>query len=233
MKHFRGILEFSIAQTIRIQWRITYSELFSRIFEEEYGRLRKLPPSFIIPDLSEEEIILGFKTLNDSILKKIYDKSYPEVERKIIFAGGSVEDAQDVFQMAAMILTEKVNQGRYNEKSTIYTYLFSIAENIWINEKRKIQRRNKTFVYDKTDRIERSGRRIEQGGMIDIEIPEGFDEISKGLKELPENCRKIINEFYYENQDMEAIAKSLGYASAASARNQKYKCLEKLREKLT
>jgi len=233
MKRFGSILEIRIAQTLRIQWRLTYIELFSRIFEEEYGRLRKLPASFIFPDFSEEDILFGLKTLNDSILNNIYDKSFPEVERMVIFDGGNHEDAQDLFQRAVMILTEKVRQGRYNEKSTIYTYLYAIAKKIWENEKKKLDRRNKTFVYDKSEMSELWGGKKNKGEMIVIEIPEGFEKIEKELNKLSENCRKIINGYYYEELDMEAIAKSLGYANAASVTNQKYKCLEKLRESLT
>jgi RNA polymerase sigma factor (sigma-70 family) len=233
MKRFRSILEFRIAQTLRIQWRIIYSELLSSIIKEESGKFKKtkLRP-IIFPDLSEEETIFGLITLNDSILRDIYNKTFPEIERRIIFDGGRFEDAQDIFQMAVMILIEKVRQGRYNEKSTIYTYLYAIAENIWKNEK-KLERRNKTFVYDKQNKFEKKGGTIEEGGMIDIEKPEGFEKIQKEVDMLPENCRKIINKYYYEELDMETIAKSLGYANTASLSNQKSKCLKKLKEKLT
>lgn len=234
MKRFRSILEFRIAQTLRIQWRIIYSELLSSIIKEESGKFKKtkLRP-IIFPDLSEEETIFGLITLNDSILRDICNKSLPEIERRIIFEGGSLEDAEDVFQMALMILTEKVRQGRYNEKSTIYTYLYSIAEKIWKNEKKKLGRRNKTFVYEEQDQFEKIGGTIEKGGMIDIEKPEGFEKIQKEVDMLPENCKRIIEKFYYEELDMETTAKSLGYANTASLRNQKSKCLKKLKEKLT
>lgn len=234
MRRFRSILEFRIAQTLRIQWRIIYSELLSSIIKEESGKFKKtkLRP-IIFPDLSEEETIFGLITLNDSILRDIYNKTFPEIERRIIFDGGSFEDAEDVFQMALMILTEKVRQGRYNKKSTIYTYLYAIAENIWKNEKKKIGTRNKTFVYNQEDHFERIGGTVEKGGMIDIEKPEGFEKIQKEVDLLPENCRKIINKYYYEELDIETIAKSLGYANTASLSNQKSKCLKKLKEKLT
>lgn len=234
MKRFRSILEFRIAQTLRIQWRIIYSELLSSIIKEESGKFKKtkLRP-IIFPDLSEEETIFGLITLNDSTLRDICNKSLPEIERRIIFEGGSLEDAEDVFQMALMILTEKVRQGRYNEKSTIYTYLYSIADKIWKNEKKKLGRRNKTFVYEEQDQFEKIGGTIEKGGMIDIEKPEGFEKIQKEVDMLPENCKRIVEKFYYEELDMETIAKSLGYANTASLRNQKSKCLKKLKEKLT
>jgi len=210
MKDIGRILKFEIAQTIRIQWRITYSEILSRIFEEygrfkevpylsdeEYGRFRAVSnlsdeeysrfKNGLHPYLKDEDIILGLKTLNDSVIRNLYFKSYPEVERKILLGGGSFEDAQDIFQMAVMILTEKVKQGRYNQRSTIYTYLFSIAENIWKNERRKIAKRNKIFVYNKMDYFDKNGGKKVRDGMIDIEIPEKFEKIKKWLKELPEN----------------------------------------------
>jgi hypothetical protein len=43
---------------------------------------------------------------------------------------------------------------------------------------------------------------------------------------------KGLKSYYYKNQSWDEIASSLGYASAASARNQKYKCLERIRKTL-
>ena len=50
----------------------------------------------------------------------------------------------------------------------------------------------------------------------------------KAFKQLNENCRKILTLYYYERFSMKQISTRLGIGSA-SARNQKYRCMEQLR----
>jgi hypothetical protein len=47
---------------------------------------------------------------------------------------------------------------------------------------------------------------------------------------LGDPCKELLECFYYKNLSWSEIASRLGYSSAASARNQKYKCLERIRK---
>lgn len=61
-------------------------------------------------------------------------------------------------------------------------------------------------------------------------IPDVFESVNKAIETLGDPCRQLLECFYYENLSWVEIASSLGYSSAASARNQKYKCLERIRK---
>ena len=56
-----------------------------------------------------------------------------------------------------------------------------------------------------------------------------YDRVAEVMDRLGDPCKTLLEWFYYRQKDWEFIASKLGYKDAASARNQKYKCLEKIR----
>ena len=57
--------------------------------------------------------------------------------------------------------------------------------------------------------------------------------LMESLKELGDPCKSILMYFYYEQFSMEKIAETLGYTNADNAKNQKYKCLKRLKTIMT
>ena len=53
--------------------------------------------------------------------------------------------------------------------------------------------------------------------------------IRDSLRQLGDPCKSILLYFYYEQNTMEQIAERLGYTNADNAKNQKYKCLKRLK----
>jgi len=64
------------------------------------------------------------------------------------------------------------------------------------------------------------------------EAPDRYDQVKGAIDSLGDSYRQLLKLFYFENQTWDTIASRLGYASASSARNQKYKCLKKIRKKI-
>jgi RNA polymerase sigma factor (sigma-70 family) len=58
---------------------------------------------------------------------------------------------------------------------------------------------------------------------------EEIDQARQLMASLGERCRKILYLFYYQRQSMEEIAAAMEL-TADSAKNQKYRCLNQLRE---
>jgi len=57
-----------------------------------------------------------------------------------------------------------------------------------------------------------------------------FELVSKAIESLGDPCKQLLELYYFENHSWETIAYLMKYSSAASARNQKYKCLERIRK---
>jgi len=68
----------------------------------------------------------------------------------------------------------------------------------------------------------------------DIEIHERRNAelgiMDRALNSLGEPCKSLLEAFYIEKQSMDRIALLFGYTNADNAKNQKYKCLMRLKK---
>jgi len=227
----KKLLYSRILQTIRILKRKDYIDRISSLIEDNFLDIIFGDPELLATPYSDKQVLLGLKTLNNIALSKVYKKSYPEVERMVKRYYGNTMDAEDVFQVAVMILIEKINLGVFNDESRINTYLYKIAYYVWMNEL-KSGYRNKILVYDRTDLESMRGEITEFEGSIKIEYPEDFDIIREGLRGLSVTCNLLIEAWLYSGEKWDIIAEKLKYANAAVASNQKYKCLQQLKKKI-
>ena len=70
---------------------------------------------------------------------------------------------------------------------------------------------------------------------VELELynePDKYGDVLNEIDKLGSKCKELLYHFYYLNRDWKTITEELGYISEASARNQKYKCLEKIRKNL-
>jgi len=204
---------------------------FGVIEEEELGydrsmfrRVSRSLDHFVLWTREEnEEIIEGIITGNQEVFNNLYEYEFPKVVSLIIKNSGCVEMAQDVFQDAIVILMEKVYNQKLDLTCSVKTYLYSICKYLWLDQLRQNKKEELMIkFYDKECTPE------------DISVhfyntPDIFDHVAAAIDVLGDPCKQLLECFYYKNMSWDEIASSLGYANAASARNQKYKCLEKIR----
>jgi DNA-directed RNA polymerase specialized sigma24 family protein len=57
-----------------------------------------------------------------------------------------------------------------------------------------------------------------------------FQAMNHSLLQLGEPCRTIIEDYYMHNLNMVQISEKFGYTNAENAKNQKYKCLNRLKK---
>jgi len=57
-----------------------------------------------------------------------------------------------------------------------------------------------------------------------------FQLMEKALMGLGEPCKSLLEAFYIQRKNMSEIAVSFGYTNPDNAKNQKYKCLIRLRK---
>jgi DNA-directed RNA polymerase specialized sigma24 family protein len=59
---------------------------------------------------------------------------------------------------------------------------------------------------------------------------EEFVMMEKAVSNLGEPCKSLIEAFYIQKKSMQDIASQFGYTNADNAKNQKYKCLMRLKK---
>ena len=182
----------------------------------------------IEPDLSKP-----YKTTIDLIIdgdqetfNSLYEKEFPAVVRHVLTNSGTLDEARDLFQDALVVLVEIAKNKRLTiNKHGIEKYLFEIARRLWYNQLRK-----------KKATKELNDNTLVIGGMeVEIEFytePDKYGDILIEIDKLGSRCKELLYHFYYLNRDWKTITEELGYISEGSARNQKYKCLEKIRKNL-
>jgi len=192
---------------------------------------------FRIEELSESEkrdrtseenkrVIDGILSGNQKIFNDLYEYEFSKVVNLIIRHSGNVENAKDIFQDAIIILIEKVYSNKLDLTCSIKTYLYSICKYLWMDQVRQNKRVMQMIkLFDK------------EYITNDISIyfhstPGIFENVNSEINKLGDPCQQLLECYYYKQMSWEEIAIKLGYASAASARNQKYKCLERIRSKV-
>lgn len=176
------------------------------------------------PDRTSE-IIRRLKAEDSDVYYYLYEFELPKIVRFITMNSGTNEIAKDLFQEALVVLLEKVHRQTLDIKYSFSTYLYSITRNLWIGH---LKREKKyTAIVDDYKQFE------------DVEIdsekeslPADYESISKAIELLGESCKRLLEYYYFKQMDWNEIATLLGYSSAGSARNQKFKCLERIRDSL-
>ncbi|MCU0353449.1 MAG: RNA polymerase sigma factor [Cytophagales bacterium] len=174
---------------------------------------------------SDEEIvslIRSGKNLEQPV-RHLYTEYYDNLTNFIRKNKGSQSDAEDVFQETILVFVDLVQQGKFRGDSSVKTFLYAIARNLWLNE---LKKRNRMFVQD-TESQEYSPPDTEDLQQTLIRH-ESKQKVLQMIEQLGETCKKILLMYYYENLSMKEIYERMHYESEQVVRNQKYKCMKKL-----
>ena len=167
----------------------------------------------------------GFRKNDSETMQATYQEVYPKVRTHILKNNGNEDQAKDIFQEAFVACWRNIKDGKFLE-GNVSGYLFTIAKNKWTDFLRSSD-------YKKTINTDsQSFLTVVQDDPIPkediLEEEQNRSAMQTALSQLGENCRSLLKMFYFERRSMEEISKEMGMATS-SARNQKYRCMEKLR----
>lgn len=149
-------------------------------------------------------------------LNGLYD-ILPAVKKYIIANSGTADDAGDIFQDALVILYKKAQDDNFILSVPLKTYLLAIVKNLWLSE---LRRRNKLPVTTDTAEV------AEETPSAD----EKFSLAKTAFGLLGEKCRQLLILFYFKKKSFRDIATQLAFSDEKTAKNQKYRCLQKAKE---
>lgn len=174
-------------------------------------------------ELNEDLLLRGLANNEKKAIETIYKQNYNIVQSLIINNNGSSEDAKDVFQEAIVILYEKTKNGGFQLNCQIKTYIYSVCRRLWL---KRLLLQNK-FIHNDG---------FEQMVIVDEDIDEhekrdnDFVMMEKAMQGLGEPCKSLLEAFYIQKRNMQEIATAFGYTNSDNAKNQKYKCLMRLKK---
>lgn len=174
---------------------------------------------------TDENVLLkGLAVSDKKAIETIYQQNFNMVQSLIINNNGSSDDAKDIFQEAMIVLYEKVRSGSFELNCQIKTFIYSVSRRLWL---KRLQLQNR---YSATsDNLEHL---VEVDGDIDEHEQRNaeFEMMEKALNGLGEPCKSLLEAYYLQKQNMQVIAANFGYTNADNAKNQKYKCLMRLKK---
>ena len=174
---------------------------------------------------TEDQFIDGLRTGNNEVLSVLYKKYYNVVLKLIVNNSGSQEAAQDIYQETIIVLYENVQKPGFELNCQLQTYIYSIAKRLWLKQ---LKKNSKTFLFKEDDENELVdvSEEISDHQTKELEL----EKMNLSLAELGEPCATLIKDFYVQKLSMDEIAEKFGYTNADNAKNQKYKCLQRLKK---
>ncbi len=172
----------------------------------------------------DELILAEIRKSNEAALGELYKTHYPMAVNLICSNSGTEQEAKDVYQEAVIAFYERAQQPQFVLTCKIKTYLYAVCRRLWL--KRLAEKKRFSIIIPETETFE--GIEAE---MNDAEEKErSLNRMGDSLQALGEPCRSIMEDFYIHNFSMEIIREKYGYTSADNAKNQKYKCLQRLKK---
>ena len=172
---------------------------------------------------NEQALLKGLAKDDTKAIETIYKENFNMVQNFIINNNGSYDDARDIFQEAMIALYEKAKSDSFVLTSKISTYVYSICRRLWFKRLQQLGR----F----TGHIDSLEETIAVEDDIDFHQKKDaeFVIMNRALNSLGEPCKSLLEGFYVKKIDMQTLAKEFGYTNADNAKNQKYKCLMRLK----
>ena len=176
------------------------------------------------PDNNESALLEGLAASDKKAVETIYRENYNMIQALIINNNGSSDDAKDIFQEAMIVLYEKVRSGTIELNCQIKTFIYSVARRLWL---KRLQQQNRySAPGDSMETVVAVEEDLEEHEQRDAE----FEMMDKAINSLGEPCKSLLEAYYLQKQNMQVIAANFGYTNADNAKNQKYKCLMRLKK---
>jgi RNA polymerase sigma factor (sigma-70 family) len=177
------------------------------------------------PQFTDQQFIEGLRTDDSLVLSALYKKYYNLVLKFVVNNSGSEEAARDIYQEAVIVLYENARREDFQLSCQLQTYLYSIVRRLWLKE---LRRNGKTSLFRETEEEDLVDVSEETDAHAKKEAE--YNQLNRSMSSLGEPCATLLSDFYVRKLSMETIAEKFGYTNADNAKNQKYKCLQRLKK---
>ncbi len=155
---------------------------------------------------------------NQKALNYLYKDPLKKVRGYILKNSGTIDDANDVFHDALLVLFHYVKTNKYNPKYELDAFLFGVARNAWIDKVRKNKKLNTSVEVEKIE------HQIEHNALGEIIQAEKLTIFKNIFDKLEENCRQLLQLVLFEKKSMKEIKDIMGLKHENVAKSQHYRC---------
>ncbi|RYF87267.1 MAG: RNA polymerase sigma factor [Chitinophagaceae bacterium] len=177
-----------------------------------------------ISNFQPADQLAAIKQNDEAALKALYQQNFQRVEHYVLNNNGSTDEAKDVYQEAFIAVWRNIQLDRFTPvtETSLSGYLYQVAKNKWLDHLRSSH-------YKKVVPL----KEMEDGKVEIVTLQETelayLGSVRDNLAKLGDNCRELLMRFYYRKESLRVIAAAFDWTEA-TAKNNKYRCLQKLRE---
>jgi len=170
---------------------------------------------------SDDALVAALRKGDNQALKFVYKTYWPMISRFVRENSGSEEDAEELYQEGIIALYEKFKSPDFILSCSIKTYIYSICRNKWLNVLK-----GRRVIVDLEEYLEVSDLPEENLATV---LPEDVEMIEV-ISSMGDPCHSLLVGFYYHQLSLDNLAEKLQYASANVAKQQKFRCIERLKK---
>lgn len=157
------------------------------------------------------------------VIGLFYKLVYPRVKRTILKKGGKKEDVEDVFQDAIMYLYKHILAGKYNDKYTVFGFLFTLCINRWLNSIRK-NSRSISVDFQEDEYYQHLEADFQEIAMASNDA----NLLTSLFGKIGEKCIEMLHYTIYQDLMVEDIQYRMGMETEGATKMQLKRCKEKL-----
>ena len=174
---------------------------------------------------TNNQLTTAFKNNDQKVMQMVYINTFPKFRSHTLKNSGNEAQAKDVFQEAFIACWRNIKEDKLTINSNVEGYLLTIAKNKWIDFLRSSDYKKTTLTEDFSHlKVITEDPNIETEKVAETQRI----RLQKAIRQLGQNCKELLRLFYFERKSMQEISQKMNLVPA-SARNQKYRCMEKLR----
>ena len=173
--------------------------------------------SFIPENPKDEVLIEGLHTKQNEWVQILYNKARPIIIRYALNNDSTIDEAEDLVQNTVIIVYEQILLGKLVLTSSLTTYIYGIAKNLWLKELRK-KRHLVVLPLDDTD-FENESQ--------DESREYRLNQLQKAIEELDVKCQEILKNRYWHNKKFDEMSQ-LYNTTVASLKMKSSRCHESL-----
>jgi RNA polymerase sigma factor (sigma-70 family) len=179
---------------------------------------------------TREELIIALRKGDREAVEYLYRHAFHACASYITQNNGTMDDAKDLFQESLMVLFRNLQKPDFELTADVKTFLYSVMRNLWLKQLRKKGRGGLALVVD--DDSETEFIIIDEDELeYKREKERKHELIADMMKEIKEDCRELLLNYYFKKIPLKEVGKTMGY-SDNFVKVKKNRCMESLRNKV-
>ncbi len=174
---------------------------------------------------TDSEFITGLKNNDELILSALYKKFFQVILKHVLHNNGTEDEARDIYQESIIVLYKNAQKPDFVLNCALQTYIFSVARRLWLKQLGKNAQLYRINREDEEEEFTDTGFDADAHEEKELQL----EKMQESLEQMGEPCKTLILDFYINQLSMEEIAGKFGYTNSDNAKNQKYKCLQRLK----